>query len=131
MGMCCSCQNLPRLERFLYYLEFQARPPSKQWAYMELSRVLNGLAQQPSPLSQLPAFTGKMALDFIRRSCPRAVQTQVCVPSACWMFFPNVPVLSLTLTRPHSLKTLPLCLHLKSRKKEQRVWVGSRGLGGR
>lgn len=51
------------------------------------------------------ALAEKMALDFSHRSCPRAVQTQVCVPSACWMFFPNVPVLSLTPTRPHSLKT--------------------------
>lgn len=74
---------------------------------VELSRVLNFMALQHSPLSQLSALAEK-ALDVIHLSCPLVVQTQACMPSACPMSFPNVPVLSLPLTRPHSIVTLPL-----------------------
>lgn len=42
---------------------------------VELSKVLNFLALQHSPLSQLSALAEKMALDFIYLSCPPVVQT--------------------------------------------------------
>lgn len=49
----------------------------------------------------------------------------------CPVFFSRVPVLTLTLIRPHSVRTQPLFLHFKQRIKEQRVWVGSHLLGAR
>lgn len=83
----------------------------------------------PAPWSLLPALAEKMAQDFTHLSCPPAVQTQACVPSASPTSFPNVPALGLTLTRPHSVRALPL----SSLKGEHRgtVWVGSHVLGGR
>lgn len=100
-----------------------ARPPSERWALMELSRVLDCLALKPSALSPLPAFAEMMALDFIHFSRPPGVQNPppMC-PPACPTSFPNVPVLSLSVTKPHSVRNLLFFPHFKYRIKEQKIW---------
>lgn len=95
------------------------RPPSEPWfptAPKELSRVLDCLARKPPPLSQLLLLLKRWLWTLSTPSCPPAVQTHAQVPST------NVPGLSLTLTRPHLVRTLPL---FPSLSKAQR----NRGFG--
>lgn len=43
-------------------------------------------------------------------------------PPACPTSFPNVPVLSLSVTKPHSVRNLLFFPHFKYRIKEQKIW---------
>lgn len=94
-------------------------------------------AMGPHGAVQGTGLFGSEAFSFVSTSCicwndgpglhpllppTRCPEPPPMCPPACPTSFPNVPVLSLSVTKPHSVRNLLFFPHFKYRIKEQKIW---------